>query len=191
GYGGSCFPKDVQALIRTGREHGQTLRMLEAVEAVNHDQKQVLVHKVFARYGRNLTGKTFALWGLAFKPNTNDMRDAPSRVVISALLRAGARIVAHDPVAEDEARRVLALDLANEPALLKNLQFADKSMETVQGADALIIVTEWKAYRSPNWTSLKAAMKTPVIFDGRNLYEPQAMQESGMQYAAIGRGNHG
>ena len=191
GYGGSCFPKDVQALARTGREHGKTLRVLEAVEAVNNDQKQVLVNKVFAKYGRNLSGKTFALWGLAFKPNTDDMRDAPSRVVIGALLRAGARIHAHDPVAEEEARRVLALDLADAPALLEKLQFADKAMETVQGADALIIVTEWKAYRSPNWAALKAAMNAPVIFDGRNLYEPHAMQESGMHYVAIGRGNHG
>ena len=189
GYGGSCFPKDVQALTRTAGEHGQTLRVLEAVEAVNHDQKHVLVNKVFAKYGHNLSGKTFAVWGLAFKPNTNDMRDAPSRVIIQALLRAGARIHAHDPVAEEEARRVLTLDLADEHALLQNLQFADKAMQAVQGADALIIVTEWKAYRSPNWTALKAAMKTPVIFDGRNLYEPQAMQSSGIDYLAVGRGN--
>jgi len=190
GYGGSCFPKDVQALARTAREHGQTLRVLEAVEFVNHDQKQVLVNKVFAKYGRNLSEKTFALWGLAFKPNTNDMRDAPSREVISALLRTGARIVAHDPVAEEEARRVLALDMADEPDLLENLQFADKPMDAVQGVDALIIVTEWKAYRSPNWVALKAAMNAPVIFDGRNLYEPQAMKENGMHYVAIGRGNN-
>ncbi len=187
GYGGSCLPKDVHALIRTGREHGQTLRMLEAVEAVNHDQKQVLMQKVFARYGRDLTGKTFALWGLAFKPNTNDMRDAPSRVVISALLRAGARILAHDPVAEDEARRVLVLDLADAPALLEKLKFMDKPMEAVQGADALIIVTEWKAYRSPNWPALKAAMKATVIFDGRNLYEPRDMKSQGIEYHGIGR----
>jgi len=191
GYGGSCFPKDVQALTRTAREYGQTLRVLEAVEAVNHDQKQVLVNKIFAKYGPNLAGKTFALWGLAFKPNTDDMRDAPSRVVVSALLRAGASITAHDPVAEEEARRVLALDLMDAPDLLQNLRYADKPMQAVQGADALIIATEWKAYRSPNWTALKAAMKEPVIFDGRNLYEPQAMQENGVQYVAIGRGNHG
>ncbi len=187
GYGGSCFPKDVRALIRTGREHGLTLRMLEAVEAVNHDQKQVLVHKVFARYGRDLTGKTFALWGMAFKPNTNDMRDAPSRVVISALLRAGARILAHDPVAKDEARRVLALDLADAPALLEKLQFMNKPMEAVQGADALIIVTEWKSYRSPNWPALKTAMKATVIFDGRNLYEPRDIKSHGIEYHGIGR----
>ena len=191
GYGGSCFPKDVQALARTAREHGQTLRVLEAVETVNHDQKQVLVNKIFAKYGPKLAGKTFALWGLAFKPNTDDMRDAPSRVIISALLRAGASINAHDPVAQEEAKRVLAQDLADAPKLLQNLQFADKAMETVQGADALIIVTEWKAYRSPNWTALKAAMKEPVVFDGRNLYEPQEMKENGMAYVAIGRGNHG
>lgn len=187
GYGGSCFPKDVQALIRTGREHGLTLRMLEAVEAVNYDQKQVLVQKVFARYGRDLSGKTFALWGLAFKPNTNDMRDAPSRVVISALLRAGARIHAHDPVAEDEARRVLALDLADAPSLLEKLQFIDKPMEALQGADALIIVTEWKAYRSPNWSALKTAMKATVIFDGRNLYDPKDIKSQEIEYHGIGR----
>jgi len=190
GYGGSCFPKDVQALIRTGREHGQTLRMLEAVEAVNHDQKSVLVNKVFARFGRDLSGKTFALWGLAFKPNTDDMRDAPSRVVIGALLRAGARIVAHDPVAEHEAQRVVALDLADAPALLERIEFAAKPMQAVQGADALIIVTEWKAYRSPNLAALKAAMKTPVIIDGRNLFEPDFMAAAGFQYAGIGRNTH-
>lgn len=187
GYGGSCFPKDVQALIRTGREHGLTLRMLEAVEAVNHDQKQVLVQKLFARYDSDLTGKTFALWGLAFKPNTNDMRDAPSRVVISALLRAGAHIQPHDPVAEDEARRELALDLADAPVLLEKLQFVAKPMEAVQGADALIIVTEWKAYRGPNWPSLKTAMKATVIFDGRNLYEPRDIMSQGIEYHGIGR----
>jgi len=187
GYGGSCFPKDVQALIRTGREHGQTLRLLEAVEAVNHDQKKVLVHKVFSRFGCDLTGKKFALWGLAFKPNTNDMRDAPSLVIISALLRAGARILAHDPVAVEEARRVLALDLADAPVLLENLQFINEPMEAVQGADALIIVTEWKAYRSPNWPALKAGMKTTVIFDGRNLYEPGDIKSQGIEYHGIGK----
>ena len=161
--------------------------MLEAVEAVNHDQKQVLVQKVFARYGSDLSGKTFALWGLAFKPNTNDMRDAPSRVVISALLRAGARIVAHDSVAEEEARRVLALDLADAPAFLENLQFVDKPMEAVHGADALIIVTEWKDYLCPNWAALKVAMKAPVIFDGRNLFDPSFVRALGFDYLAIGR----
>lgn len=188
GYGGSCFPKDVQALIRTGKEQGQTLRMLEAVEAVNHDQKHVLINKVFARYGMALKGKTFALWGLAFKPNTNDMREAPSRVIVSALLRAGARVVAHDPVAAEVARHALASDLADTPALLDRLQFAATSMQAAQGADALIIVTEWKAYRSPNWVALKNAMKTPVIFDGRNLYDPDGVRKAAFSYVGVGRG---
>lgn len=187
GYGGSCFPKDVQALVRAGREHGVALRILEAVEAVNIDQKQVLVNKVFARYGRDLTGKTFALWGLAFKPNTNDMRDAPSRVVISALLRAGARILAHDPAAEDEACRVLVLDLAATPDLLDNFWIAANHMEALQGADALIIVTEWNTYRSPIWSAVKTAMKASVIFDGRNLYEPSEINSLGIEYHGIGR----
>jgi UDPglucose 6-dehydrogenase len=187
GYGGSCFPKDVHALVRTGREHGQTLRVLEAVEAVNDHQKLVLVDKIFARYGRDLTGKTFALWGLAFKPNTNDMREAPSRVIISALLRAGARIVAHDPAAIKETRRVLALDMADAPALLDRLLFAPSPMEAAHGADALIIATEWKAYRSPNWTALRAALRAATIFDGRNLYEPQVLKSLNIEYICIGR----
>jgi UDPglucose 6-dehydrogenase len=187
GYGGSCFPKDVQALARTAREYGQTLRVLEAVEAANEQQKQVLVNKVVARFGPNLEGKTFAVWGLAFKPNTNDMREAPSRVLVDSLLRAGATVVAHDPVAEDEARRVLALDFADAPALLDRIRFVDKPMEAIQGADALLVVTEWKAYRSPNWTALVAAMKSAIVFDGRNLYEPYLMKDLGIEHVAIGR----
>ena len=187
GYGGSCFPKDVQAMARTAREHGQTLRVLEAVEAVNHDQKHVIVNKIFARYGQDLSGRTFALWGLAFKPNTDDMRDAPSRVVIGALLRAGASLVAHDPVAMAETRRVLALDFADAPAHLARISYAAKPLDALPGADALVIMTEWKAYRSPNLTAMRAAMKTPVIFDGRNLYEPEFMAAAGFQYAGIGR----
>ena len=187
GYGGSCFPKDVKALIKTAQSHGQTLRVLQAVEDVNNDQKSVLVHKIFAKYGRNLAGKTFALWGLAFKPNTSDMRDAPSRVVINALLRAGARINAHDPVATQEAQHVLALDFADAPELLSQISFAAKPMDAVQGADALVILTEWKAYRSPNWVVMKAAMREGVVFDGRNLYEPQAMQQHPIEYLGVGR----
>ena len=190
GYGGSCFPKDVQALARTAREYGQTLRVLEAVETVNNDQKHALVNKVFDRFGANLEGRTFALWGLAFKPNTDDMRQAPSRVVIGALLRAGATIVAHDPAAVDETRRVLPLDLADTPHLLERIRFVAKPMQALAGADALVIVTEWKAYRSPNLQALKAAMREPVIFDGRNLYEPEAMREAGVQYFGIGRNSN-
>jgi UDPglucose 6-dehydrogenase len=153
GYGGSCFPKDVQALVRTAGEHGQRLRVLEAVEAVNHEQKHIIVNKILARYGHDLSGRHFALWGLAFKPNTDDMRDAPSRVLIQALLRAGASIHAHDPVATAEARRVVALDLMDAPHCLERIRFADKPLEALPGADALVIMTEWKAYRSPNLTA--------------------------------------
>jgi UDPglucose 6-dehydrogenase len=187
GYGGSCFPKDVQAMVRTAREHGQNLRVLEAVEAVNNDQKYVIVNKIFARYGSDLTGRSFALWGLAFKPNTDDMRDAPSRVVIQSLLRAGATFVAHDPVAVVETQRVLALDFADAPECLVRMRYVEKPMEALHGADALIIMTEWKAYRSPNLGAMKAAMKTPAIFDGRNLYEPELMATAGFDYAGIGR----
>ena len=189
GYGGSCFPKDIKALTRIAQEYGQALRVLESVEAVNNDQKHTLTNKVLAHFGSNLKGRTFALWGLAFKPNTDDMREAPSRVVIDALLRAGARVVAHDPIAVEETRRVLALDFADAPELLKQISFCSPKdpMSALDGADALVIVTEWKAYRSPNLTKLKALMKSPVIFDGRNLYEPAAMRAAGIVYQGIGR----
>ena len=187
GYGGSCFPKDIQALTRIARENGQTLRVLESVEAVNDEQKTVLTDKVFARFGNDLSQHCFALWGLAFKPNTDDMREAPSRVVIGALLRAGARIVAHDPIAVEETRRVLALDFADAPQLLDRISYAKSPMAAVDGADALIIVTEWKAYRSPNLERLKTTMKSPVVFDGRNLYEPALMKAAGVIYHGIGR----
>ncbi|VTU35299.1 UDP-glucose dehydrogenase family protein [Variovorax sp. PBL-E5] len=189
GYGGSCFPKDIQALTRTARDHGQALRVLESVEAVNDEQKRVLTNKVLTRFGNDLTGRTFALWGLAFKPNTDDMREAPSRVVLDVLVRAGARVVAHDPIAVEETKRVLQLDFADAPALLDRISFvAGKDpMEALAGADALIIVTEWKAYRSPNLERLKSLMKSPVIFDGRNLYEPATMKEAGVVYQGIGR----
>ncbi|VTU17906.1 UDP-glucose dehydrogenase family protein [Variovorax sp. RA8] len=189
GYGGSCFPKDIQALTRIARENGQTLRVLESVEAVNDEQKRVLTQKVLDRFGSDLSGRSFALWGLAFKPNTDDMREAPSRVVLDTLLRAGARVVAHDPIAVDETKRVLQLDFADAPALLERISFssAKDPLEVLADADALIIVTEWKAYRSPNLERLKALMKSPVIFDGRNLYEPGIMKEAGVIYQGIGR----
>jgi UDPglucose 6-dehydrogenase len=189
GYGGSCFPKDIQALTRIARDNGQALRVLESVEAVNDEQKRVLTQKVLDRFGPDLSDRSFALWGLAFKPNTDDMREAPSRVVLDALLRAGARVVAHDPIAVDETRRVLQLDFADAPALLERISFssAKDPMEVLADADALIIVTEWKAYRSPNLARLKALMKSPVIFDGRNLYEPGVMKDAGVIYQGIGR----
>lgn len=189
GYGGSCFPKDIQALARTARGNGQTLRVLEAVEAVNNEQKRALTNKVLARFGKDLSGRTFALWGLAFKPNTDDMREAPSRVVIDVLLRAGAKVVAHDPIAVEETRRVLQLDFTDAPSLLDRISYCSPKdpMSALDGADALIIITEWKAYRSPNLERLKSLMKSPVIFDGRNLYEPSTMKEAGIVYQGIGR----
>ncbi|AZQ50463.1 UDP-glucose dehydrogenase family protein [Burkholderia cenocepacia] len=187
GYGGSCFPKDVQALIRTAGENGQPLRILEAVEAANHAQKDVLIGKIEQRFGADLTGREFAVWGLAFKPNTDDMREAPSRRLIAALLERGATVRAYDPVAVDEARRVFALDFGDDANALARLHLVDTQDAAVTGADALVIVTEWKEFRSPDFTRLKAELKAPVIFDGRNLYEPDAMAELGIDYYAIGR----
>lgn len=187
GYGGSCFPKDVQALVRTAAEHGQSLRILSAVEEVNRAQKLVLVEKIFERFGNNLAGKTFAIWGLAFKPNTDDMRDAPSRVVIGKLLRAGAHILAHDPVANHEAERVLASDFIDEPLLLRGLRFVARPQDALIDANALIILTEWRAYHSPNFTKMKSLMREAEIFDGRNLYEPEQVRGNGISYFGIGR----
>jgi UDPglucose 6-dehydrogenase len=180
GYGGSCFPKDVKALVHTGLENGVELGVLKAVEAANERQKRVLVDKIVARFGEDLSGRTFALWGLAFKPNTDDMRDAPSRVIVAELARRGAALRAYDPVAMDEARRVLG----NVP----RLSFVASQAEAVQGADALVLVTEWKEFRNPDFDGLKDALKAPVIFDGRNLYEPALMRALGFEYRAIGRG---
>jgi UDPglucose 6-dehydrogenase len=187
GYGGSCFPKDVQALIRTAAESGQNLRILEAVEDVNHAQKDVLVRKIVKSMGDDLTGKHFAVWGLAFKPNTDDMREAPSRRLIAELVSRGATVSAYDPVATEEARRVFALDLAQSPDLLARITFAPSQDDTLANADALVIVTEWTAFKAPDFEALKAELKTPRVFDGRNLYEPDAMAEHGFDYHSIGR----
>jgi len=186
GYGGSCFPKDVQALGRTAAEHGQRLQVLEAVRSVNEAQKHVLVDKIVRRFGESLAGRTFAVWGLAFKPNTDDMREAPSRVTIKALLERGADVVAYDPVAIGEAKRVLPGDLQQRPELVEHLRFADSPMQAVQGADALVVMTDWKAFKSPNFAALKQALKQPVIFDGRNLYGPE-IRNQGFEYMAVGR----
>ncbi|MFX1733780.1 UDP-glucose/GDP-mannose dehydrogenase family protein [Paraburkholderia sp. A1RI_3L] len=187
GYGGSCFPKDVQALVRTADEQGQSLRILQAVEAVNETQKKILAHKIVARLGEDLTGRTFGVWGLAFKPNTDDMREAPSRALIAALLARGATVKAYDPVATDEARRVFALDLEGAPQQQARLVFVDDEMEAAEGADALVILTEWKVFKMPDFEALKAQLTMPLVFDGRNLYEPEAMAELGIEYHAIGR----
>jgi UDPglucose 6-dehydrogenase len=179
GYGGSCFPKDVQALIRTAQETGQALQVLQAVEAANDTQKGVLAQKITRRLGQDLSGRTFALWGLAFKPNTDDMREAPSLVLIADLLARGASIRAYDPVATHEAQRILGAD--------PRISYASTPMEALDGADALAIVTEWKEFRSPDFDAIKAKLKTPVIFDGRNLYDPATPRKAGLEYFAIGR----
>ncbi|WBY02639.1 UDP-glucose/GDP-mannose dehydrogenase family protein [Ramlibacter tataouinensis] len=186
GYGGSCFPKDVRALIRTACVSGCHLRVLEAVEAVNEAQKHILVQKIGARFGNNLRGLLFGLWGLAFKPNTDDMREAPSRIVIKALLERGAQVMAHDPVAMPQARKVLAHDFAGRLSLLDGLRYADTPIACTENADALVIATDWPSFKSPNFDALRQSMRQSVIFDGRNLYDP-AIRQLGFEYHAIGR----
>ena len=179
GYGGSCFPKDVKALQHTGAQHGRPLRILAAVEAVNEAQKTRLVDKIVARLGDDLAGKTFALWGLAFKPDTDDMREAPSRAIIAGLLERGASVAAYDPVAIDEARRVFGQTAG--------LSFASSPMAAVAGADALLVVTEWKEFRSPEFAEIRRQLKQPLLFDGRNLFDPALVRAAGIEYFGIGR----
>ncbi|AKJ27929.1 UDP-glucose dehydrogenase family protein [Caldimonas brevitalea] len=179
GYGGSCFPKDVKALIKTAADAGQPLQLLQSVEEVNDRQKLVLVDKIVKRYGADLSGKTFAVWGLAFKPNTDDMREAPSRVIIEELVRRGAKLQAYDPVAAHEAQRVLE-DVSG-------LSFAESGPAALEGADALVIVTEWKEFRTPDFDALRNSLRDKTVFDGRNLYEPALMKTLGLEYHAIGR----
>ncbi|TWG82629.1 UDPglucose 6-dehydrogenase, partial [Cupriavidus gilardii J11] len=169
GYGGSCFPKDVQALMRSAAANGLSMRILEAVETVNHAQKHVLGDKVLRRFGEDLSGHSFAVWGLAFKPNTDDMREAPSRVLVRDLVSRGASVRLHDPIAIPEARRVLEQDLADIEGGFGRVTFSDAQMDVLDGADALIIVTEWKVFRSPDFSQIRRRLKTPAIFDGRNL----------------------
>jgi UDPglucose 6-dehydrogenase len=179
GYGGSCFPKDVQALQRTATEYGSNLRILNAVEVANERQKEVLFDKITARFGNDLSGKNIALWGLAFKPNTDDMRDAPSRVLIKGLWARGATVTAYDPVAMHETKRIFGDD--------PRLKLVDTPLAALEGADALAIVTEWQVFRAPDFAVLKSKLKNPVIFDGRNLYEPKDVRAHGIEYFAIGR----
>jgi UDPglucose 6-dehydrogenase len=179
GYGGSCFPKDVKALVSTGSDRGHDLLILDAVEKANEIQKRRLVEKIVARFGEDLAGRQFALWGLAFKPNTDDMRDAPSRVILAELFRRGATVAAYDPVAMDEARRIFG----NEP----RLAYVDRPMAALEGADALVIVTEWKEFRSPDFEAIRSELRHPVIFDGRNMYDTAVMKRAGLEYHGIGR----
>lgn len=179
GYGGSCFPKDVKALERTAKEQGYHAELLNAVENVNNRQKHRLFEKINLHYQGNLSGKVFALWGLAFKPNTDDMRDAPSRVVLEALIEAGATVQAFDPEALEEARRLYGAK--------PGLTLCDSPKDALALADALIIVTEWKQFRSPDFDALSQQLRDKVIFDGRNMYEPNRVKRSGLVYYAIGR----
>ena len=179
GYGGSCFPKDVQALQRSAQEVGYDASILAAVESVNNRQKQVLSSKIKAHF-KDLHGKTFAVWGLAFKPNTDDMREAASRVLMESLWAAGAKVRAYDPVAMDECARIYGHRA--------DLTLCKTGPEALQGADALVIVTEWREFRSPDFDEIKASLRAPVIFDGRNLYDPAQMARTGFSYYAIGRG---
>jgi UDPglucose 6-dehydrogenase len=176
GYGGSCFPKDVKALVRAGEENGHALRILQAVEDVNDDQKQVMVKKVMAQFGQDLTGKHFAMWGLSFKPETDDMREAPSVVIANALLEAGATVAAYDPVAMEEAKHQLD----------DRITYANEAYVALEGADALLLVTEWREFRMPNWDRVKEAMQTPVVIDGRNIFDAKALRDQGFVYQGIG-----
>ena len=178
GYGGSCFPKDVKALARTGRENGHTMRILEAVEEVNNDQKSVIFNKINAYFGGDLQGKTIAFWGLSFKPNTDDMREAPSVVIANLLLAAGANVRAYDPVAMEETKHQLG----------DRITYCESDMEAVQGADALALITEWSEFRVPSWDKVGNAMKNKVVFDGRNLYRKEILIEHGYDYYGIGMG---
>ncbi len=178
GYGGSCFPKDVRALQHTAHQHDFHLRIVEAVESVNLEQKRILARKVFQRFGPDLTGLRIALWGLAFKPRTDDMREAPSRILVDLLLEAGAHIVAYDPEAMDEARHLIGDRIA----------YADSSLEALDGADMLLVVTEWNEFRSPDFEELRERLSRPVVFDGRNIYDPAELASLGFEYYCIGRG---
>jgi UDPglucose 6-dehydrogenase len=180
GYGGSCFPKDVKALIHTASRNDITLEVLSAVESANERQKKVLVDKVVAHFGADLSGRRFAMWGLAFKPNTDDMREAPSRVIIDELIGRGATVVAYDPEAMAEARRVMP-DQAG-------LSYAESAPGALPGADALLLVTEWKEFKSPDFDEICKSLKQPLIFDGRNLFDPVFVRSFGIEYHGIGRG---
>lgn len=177
GYGGSCFPKDVKALISTASDHGYPMRILQAVEDVNEEQKTILFRKLSAHFGGDLQGRKVAMWGLAFKPETDDMREAPSLVLIDRLLEAGCQVMAYDPVAMPEARRRIGDRIA----------YANNIYETVEGADVLMVVTEWKEFRLPAWARIRSLMKTPLILDGRNIYNIAEIEEAGFTYHCIGR----
>ena len=181
GYGGSCFPKDVQAMVRTATEHDFTLEVLNAVHEVNEHQKGLLARKAVEQFGEDLTGLVFAMWGLAFKPNTDDMREAPALILVRDLVSRGARVVAYDPVAMPTAKTLLT----------EGIEYRDNPYEALEGADALMVVTEWNRFRNPDFDRIRQALRQPIVFDGRNLYEPERMRELGFTHYTIGRGTVG
>ncbi len=189
GYGGSCFPKDVSALINMGAQSGLDLKIIQSVNEVNKTQKNVLVKKIVAKYGDDLSGMTFALWGLAFKPNTDDVREAPSLTVMKNLLLRGARIKAYDPVAIEQASQALSIEMSGSLDLLKNIEYTCSAEDALFGSDALVIMTEWRSFKSPNFLDMKVRLNQSVIFDGRNLYDPEMLASLGFEYFAIGRSN--
>jgi UDPglucose 6-dehydrogenase len=176
GYGGSCFPKDVKALVRTGHENGYRLRILQSVEDVNEDQKHVLVDKIKQHFGDDLKGKHFAMWGLSFKPETDDMREAPALVICEQLVAAGATVAAYDPVAVEECKHVLG----------DKIRYCEDGYSALEGADAMLLVTEWREFRVPDWGRVKATLKQPVIIDGRNIYNGPELRGLGFSYSGIG-----
>jgi UDPglucose 6-dehydrogenase len=190
GYGGSCFTKDMKALINTARENGSNFRILQAVEDVNVEQKLVLVKKIINHFGDNLVGKVFAIWGLAFKPNTDDMREAPSREIIKKLLKKGACVRVYDPFAMSEAKPLIEDDLSFLFDASDRVVFCNQFEQTLDGADAIVIATEWKMFKSPNFDLIKQKLKSPVIFDGRNLYDPKYMRSLSIKYYGIGRSSN-
>jgi UDPglucose 6-dehydrogenase len=179
GYGGSCFPKDVRALQKSAAQAGRPLRVLAAVDQVNEAQKHVLGDKIRARFGANLSGRRFALWGLAFKPNTDDMREAPSAALASDLIGAGATVRAYDPASREVARKIYLNEM--------RMEIVDSALAALEGADALAILTEWQEFRSPDFEAIRTRLKTPAIFDGRNLYDPAVVLAQGIEYYSIGR----
>ncbi len=190
GYGGSCFPKDTQALVNTAKSHGHSMAVVSATEMVNERQKTILVERLTQHMGHDLAGRKIAVWGLAFKPNTDDMREAPSRVVIRQLLLRGAHVSAFDPVAGVHALQALRSDLSQELHLLERFELATSDMQALEGADALMVLTEWKNFHNPDFEAMKALMRKPFILDGRNLYNPEALSELGVAYQGVGRRNH-
>lgn len=188
GYGGSCFPKDVAALCHTARTAGQRLRVVEAVQAVNADQAERFVQRVLQHFGGSLAGRVIALWGLTFKPGTDDVREAPSRTVVRRLVAAGARVQAHDPLVHSLEQLMTGDPPARCARLAPRVAFCDGPLQAAQGADALVIATEWKIYRSPDFAALRRALRAPVIFDGRNLFDPAELKRQGFVYQGVGRG---